>query len=68
MLTLQLLVSRERQTTNIGLKAKQTRFTSNCTCDHVYIYTIAQKIKHFHAFLEFLVHRNYFTEKIKGPL
>ena len=42
------------------LLGETARFTSDYTCNHVYICTIAKK-KHFHDFLEFSVmsiHRN----------
>ena len=56
MLSLQLLVSQECLTTNLGSKANQIRFTSDCThmitytCMHMHTCT---KIKHFHVLKTF---------------
>ena len=52
-ITLQLLVNSEYLTTNLGSEAKQSRFTSDYTRNHVYILHNYTKSKHFHCFLEF---------------
>ena len=49
-ITLQLLVNQECQTADLGSQAKQSRFTSNDTCNQVYIYTIALKLSIFIVF------------------
>ena len=47
---LQLLVNQECRTTNCGSYAKQSPFTSDYTCNHMYIYTIVQKLSIFTLF------------------
>ena len=47
-ITLQLL--HDSRTTNLGFQAKKSRFTSDYTYNHVYIYTIAQKLSIFTLF------------------
>ena len=58
MITLQLLLD-DQFLFGLGPKAKQSRFISNCK--HIQ----SSKIKHFHAYLKYPVHRNPFIGKNK---
>ena len=72
MIKLQLLVNQECRITHLGSSAKLSRFTSDYMCNHVYIYTFAQKLGIFKLFQSFLscqyIEINLLEKKIKKSL